>query len=85
MLQVTTRFFALYRERAGTDSLQVALDDGARVSDLVRHLARRYPHLTPDPDAMVVAVNQEYVQHDHALRSGDEVAFIPPLSGGRHD
>ena len=43
---------------------------------------RRYPAITSNVRSLVVAVNQEYRDHDYVLSSGDEVALIPPVSGG---
>ena len=81
-MKVRARFFALYRERMGRDQLEVELGDDAVVADLIQHLDRQYPHLSSNPQRIVVAVNQEYAGHEHPLREGDEVVFIPPVSGG---
>jgi molybdopterin converting factor subunit 1 len=77
---VRVRLFASYREAAGTGQLEVPLSAGARVSDLVELLAARVPSLSAAP--AMVAVNQEYVRPDFEVRDGDEVALIPPVSGG---
>ena len=45
-------------------------------------IARRHPGLTDEPDGLVVAVNDEYRDHLFVLTEGDEVALIPPVSGG---
>jgi len=74
------RLFAVYREQAGTNRLEVPLATGARVSDLVAVLSERVPALTSAHG--LVAVNQEYVAGDHVLHDGDEAALIPPVSGG---
>jgi molybdopterin synthase catalytic subunit len=76
-MQVRVRLFAVLRERAGTDVLELELPQGALVRDA---LARMEP-LT-DGLAVVMAVNQEYADPSDTLRSGDEVALIPPVSGG---
>ena len=65
--------------------MDLELEDGATVSDLARDLVLRYPGLTSEPSKLVVAVNQEYRNHDHTLHDGDEVALIPPVSGGGSD
>jgi molybdopterin converting factor subunit 1 len=78
---VRVRLFAAYREAAGTRELEVPLAPGARVSDLVDVLAVRLPALLSAPG--LVAVNQAYVRPDFELHDADEVAFIPPVSGGR--
>ncbi len=49
---------------------------------LVGEVARRHPDLTDEPDALAVAVNDEYRGHLFVLNDGDEVALIPPVSGG---
>ena len=49
---------------------------------LVGEVARRHPDLTDEPVALVVAVNDEYQDHLFVLSDGDEVALIPPVSGG---
>ena len=78
---VRVRLFAAYREAAGTRTLETPLAPGARVADLVAILAARVPSLRTAPG--MIAVNHTYVQSDVELHDGDEVAFIPPVSGGR--
>lgn len=80
-MRVRALFFAAYREWAGSDSLDADLRAGATVADLVAEV-RRAPGLDRLPEAPVVAVNEEYARLDHRLREGDEVAFLPPVSGG---
>ena len=55
------------------------------VGSVAQVVFERYPGLIGTPNALVIAVNQEYQQHDYALSEGDEVALIPPVSGGRDD
>ena len=82
MLKVQARFFALYRERVGQRTLDFELGDDATAAELVAVVTRQYPQLSPNPPTIVVAINREYVNHSHPLKDGDEVAFIPPVSGG---
>jgi molybdopterin converting factor subunit 1 len=82
MITVHARFFALYRERVGNPTLDIPLDDGATVADAVAWVMRRYPGFSPNPPKIVVAVDREYVNHNHPLKHGNELAFIPPVSGG---
>ena len=77
---VHVRLFASYREAARTSRLDLALPDGARVSDLIHQLAADLPSLLAARG--MVAVNHTYVGADTLLRDGDEVALIPPVSGG---
>jgi molybdopterin converting factor subunit 1 len=78
---VSVRLFAGLRERAGTDRLQVELPEGARVADVLAALSA-----TPVGELRarecVVAVNREYAAADAPVRAGDEVALVPPVSGG---
>ncbi len=71
------RLFAALRERAGAGEIELELPDGARVSDALAQLSA----LT-DGVSVVIAVNQEYADAAVPLHSGDEVALIPPVSGG---
>jgi molybdopterin converting factor small subunit len=65
--------------------MTVDLPEGATVGLLAEGMVRGYPGLIGDPARLVVAVNQEYQDHLCVLREGDEVALIPPVSGGSDD
>ena len=77
-MEVTVRLFAMLRERAGTREVTLDLPDGARVSDALAALRDVAPPELP----LVMAVNREYVRDDRVLDPGDELALIPPVSGG---
>ena len=80
---VSVRLFAVLREAARRDELDVELADGATAGDLVDAVARDAGlGAVVQPGQVVVAVNREYVRAGHRLRDGDEVALIPPVSGG---
>ncbi|MCS7207746.1 MAG: molybdopterin converting factor subunit 1 [Dehalococcoidia bacterium] len=81
-MRVTVRLFALYRERLGTDALILEVPEGARVADLLPVLTRLYPRLLPLVENTRVAVNLEFAELSQVLQAGDEVALIPPVSGG---
>src|SRR5436305_6684162 len=76
-MQVRVRLFASLRERAGTGELELELPDGARVHDAIEQLGEIVDGLT-----VVTAVNHEYAGDGAKLRQGDELALIPPVSGG---
>ena len=78
---VHVRLFASYREAAGTSRIDTPVSRGARVSDLIDALAVNLPALRSARG--LIAVNHAYVKADHVLKDGDEVALIPPVSGGR--
>ena len=78
-VEVTVRLFAMLRERAGAPELTLELPDGARVSDA---LASDPLAALADGIPLVMAVNREYADGERVLGSGDELALIPPVSGG---
>ncbi len=75
-------FFAAYRDVAGGDMVEIELPEGATAGDLVALLRRRGSSWERLPAEPVIAVNEEYAPLSTPLRPGDEVAFIPPVSGG---
>jgi len=82
-VRVTVRLFAMLRERAGSDSVEIELAESATVADAIAALGR-------DPAVgdlaarlpLRIAVNREYADADTAIQPGDELAAIPPVSGG---
>src|SRR5262249_54183341 len=82
-MQVSVLLFAVLRERAGRDSLQLELPDGATVADAI-DAARGEPGLSEPPGRFsgAMAANREYASPDTTLSSGDELALVPPVSGG---
>lgn len=80
MVRVSLRCFAAVREALGTDAMEIELPAGTTVEGLRQKLALERPALARIPVAY--AVNRDYARPDLALRDGDEVAFIPPISGG---
>jgi molybdopterin converting factor subunit 1 len=80
---VQVRLFAMLRERAGAGSLQIELEDGATVRDALDAVGRE--HGLDDLIGrmpVATAVNRDYAEDDQALNEGDELALIPPVSGG---
>jgi molybdopterin synthase catalytic subunit len=80
-MRVLVRLFASYREAAGRGQLELELPAGASVRDVVSRVLADNPLLRPQRE-IVCARNREYVGLDAALADGDEVALIPPVSGG---
>jgi molybdopterin converting factor subunit 1 len=82
-MNIDVRLFAMLRERAGRDSVTVEVPDGATVRDAVAALANVHGlGDVMDRTAVVMAVNREYADDDSTLSEGDELALIPPVSGG---
>jgi len=80
-IRVSVRFFALLREQAGVSEQSYEIPRGSTAADLLAHVATDWNGSAASRMASV-AVNREYVPRDHVLRDGDEVALIPPVSGG---
>jgi MoaE-MoaD fusion protein len=76
-VEVTVRLFAMLRERAGVPELKLELPEGARVSDALESLEGLAEGIP-----LVMAVNREYADAGQVLDPGDELALIPPVSGG---
>jgi molybdopterin converting factor small subunit len=79
MGKVSVRFFARYAELAGCDSQDVVVRRGATVRDVLAHVRESIPGL---PERPLAAVNLRQVKLDAPVSDGDEVALLPPLSGG---
>ena len=82
MVEIKTLFFASYRDIAGTDELDVHVPAGSSVADLISQLKDRGDTWRALPSEPAVAVNHTYAPLTTTLSHGDEVAFIPPVSGG---
>jgi molybdopterin synthase catalytic subunit len=76
-VEVTIKLFAMLRERAGAREVTIELPAGARVGDAISALGDVTAGMP-----LVMAVNREYARDDHVLDAGDELALIPPVSGG---
>jgi molybdopterin synthase catalytic subunit/molybdopterin converting factor small subunit len=81
-MDVTVRLFASLREHAGSGTLELELADGATVADAIAQLRGGALAGLPENAPFVTAVAREYVKPDHPLVAGDELALVPPVSGG---
>ncbi len=82
-MQIQVRLFATYREIVGESQLAWTLRDGTTVGQLVEAVLAKYPRLIGHGNSMLLAVNHEVARPDVVLQEGDEVALLPPVSGGR--
>lgn len=76
------KFFASYKEALGKDELDLELDEDSSVSELLKILRKDHPKLGNLMETLVVSVNLEYANYERKLKEGDEVALLPPVSGG---
>lgn len=81
-MNVQVKLFAVARQIAGCDQLEVELASGASVADLRQALAAQVPELKPLLGSLAFAVNAEYAADDAPVPAGADVACIPPVSGG---
>jgi molybdopterin converting factor subunit 1 len=81
-VHVTVRLFARLRELAGSGELTTELPDGSTARDAWNAIAHDHPPLAAYATTVSCAVNETYARFTTPLRDGDEVAFLPPVSGG---
>jgi molybdopterin converting factor subunit 1 len=81
-MRVTVRLFARLRDIAGAAELGRDVAPGATIGDVWRQLAAEFPDFAAYERSISAAVNADYARMDQAIGDGDEVAFLPPVSGG---
>src|SRR5271157_370551 len=84
-MQVRVLYLGMLRDIAGREQEVVSLAEGARLSDLCAELEQRFPKLRRFRNSLALALNQEYSDAAAELHDNDEVALIPPVSGGSTD
>ena len=82
-MKIKVLFFASCRDIAGCRDAEIEILEGTTVEAFKRDLLVQYPGLVIFSNVLSVAVNTEYAVDSTVLRAGDEVALIPPVSGGR--
>ena len=81
-MRVTVRLFARLRDIAGVSELTRDIAPGSTIRSVWRELADEYPEFGQYERSISSAVNADYARMDRVLSEGDEVAFLPPVSGG---
>ena len=81
-MRVQVLYFAVFRERLHKDEDEIDLPEGATVAFAIDALAALHPAIAQLRGRFRVAVNQEFVDSDHVIHAGDELALIPPVAGG---
>ena len=81
-MKVTLKFFASLREICGRPKDTFELPEGQTVGEFRDKAVERYPGLEGIIEMTLPVVNMKYVEHDRVLENGDDVTFIPPVSGG---
>jgi molybdopterin converting factor subunit 1 len=81
-MKVEVTLFAGLKELLGQPKVTLELEEGATVADLRDRLSEQYPIVTPYLPTLICAVDEEFVPSEHPLSDGDDIALIPPVSGG---
>lgn len=81
-MRVTIKLFARLRDIAGAPELTRDVAPGSTIAGVWRELAREFPGFAGYERSISTAVNADYAKMDRVLSDGDEVAFLPPVSGG---
>jgi MoaE-MoaD fusion protein len=84
-MRVRVLFFGMLKDLAGKASDALELREGASVRDVLEHYESQVPRLRESRSSLALAVNQQYARPETLLQSGDEVALLPPVSGGKGD
>ena len=79
---VTVRLFARLREMAGHPEIRLELPEGSTAGDAWARLTERHPGMVAYSSSISCAVNEDYARMSAQLHDGDDVAFLPPVSGG---
>ncbi len=82
IMKIKVKFFASYKEAVGRDELDLDMEDESDVSQLLEAVKAIHPAIGELIEPLIVSVNKEYADFDKVLKEGDEVALLPPVSGG---
>jgi molybdopterin converting factor subunit 1 len=81
-MQIRILFFGMLKDIAGQPSDSLTLPEGATLADVLSHYQQRIPQLQSLIPSIAMSINQEYAAPDSRLKAGDEIALLPPVSGG---
>lgn len=81
-MKITVRLFAVARDLAGSQSVEIEVDENATISDLRVALLSAFPALSPIADHMLFSVNSEYASDRTTIAADADIGCIPPVSGG---
>jgi molybdopterin converting factor subunit 1 len=81
-MKVKVKLFAVFRDIVGSKEEERDLKEGTTVQSLLEEYIKRFPQMARFRDHIILSVNKEYGPPGKVLRDGDEVSFLPPVSGG---
>lgn len=81
-MNIRLKFFASAREIVGTKDLDMDIEKGSKAKDVLDRLKEKYPGLKKLDGQLILAVNKQTGRADKMIEDGDEIAVLPPVSGG---
>lgn len=81
-MRIKVKLYAAFRDVVGSKEEDLELKEGTTVQTLLEEYIRRFPKLSRYKEHIILSVNKEYGAPARVLRDGDEVSFLPPVSGG---
>ncbi len=81
-MNIKVKLFAAARQAANQETLSIEIAEGATVQQLKAELGQQFPGLKTMLDHLLVAIDTEYAGEDQVLQAGQDIALIPPVSGG---
>jgi len=81
-VEVRVRFFSHLRDLASTGEMNLEIEEGSSVDDLLKNLFARRPALKAADKTILVAAGVEFVDRNYVMRRGDEISIMPPVQGG---
>ncbi|MEF8835904.1 MAG: molybdopterin converting factor subunit 1 [Candidatus Thermoplasmatota archaeon] len=80
--EVLVKFFASARDIVGKKNLEMEIEKDSKVGDVMENLFKEYPELEGMEDQLLISVNKDRTEKDEILKDGDEIAVMPPVTGG---
>ena len=81
-MKISVKLYASFREIVGKKEEEIEVPDGTTVKDLLDSYVKRFPRMDRYREHIILSVNKEYGHPSRKLKDGDEVTFLPPVSGG---
>ncbi len=81
-MRIKVKLFAAFRDIVGTKEEDITLPEGTSVQQLLDNYIARYPQMAKFREHIILSVNKDYGAPSRELKDGDEVSFLPPVSGG---
>ncbi len=81
-VEVLVKFFASARDAVGKKNLEMKIERGSRVRDIMESLFNDHPELKDMEDQLLISVNKDRTGKEEELKDGDEIAVMPPVTGG---